>query len=436
MKPTATVLLWMSSLACAGGAHAQAAAANRVELPSLYVAATNADPRYASLQLQAEQAALRLETIRAEQKPLIVVEGRTQYQTDVPTPPPAPISGVPLFVPPKGTIDAFVRVDQPLYDATIGSRVAVEEAQLAEAQARLRATLFSLRQEVNDAFFTAALLQERTGALAASIADLQARLDETNVRVREGAALQSDAAAVEATLLRRQQEAAEIQASRRAALARLTKLTGRSFDDAVVLALPDVADLVRRTRQELATLSARPEYEQFARSRDSLARQQEALSAQERPRVSAYGRVGYGRPGLNFISESWDVYGLVGLQVQWKASTWGTPSRERELLALQQRIVTADEAAFRQGIERAIENDAANIDRLASVLPMDDRIIALREEVVRSTQVRFLEGVVTASEYLDRTTELLDVRFAQAGHRVELAQAGAKLLTTMGVEVR
>ena len=43
---------------------------------------------------------------------------------------------------------------------------------------------------------------------------------------------------------------------------------------------------------------------------------------------------------------------------------------------------------------------------------------------------------MTASEYLDRSTELLQARFARAGHRVELAQASARLLTTLGLEVR
>jgi hypothetical protein len=43
---------------------------------------------------------------------------------------------------------------------------------------------------------------------------------------------------------------------------------------------------------------------------------------------------------------------------------------------------------------------------------------------------------VTASEYLDRNAELLQARFAQAGHRVELAQASARFLTTLGLEVR
>jgi outer membrane protein TolC len=56
--------------------------------------------------------------------------------------------------------------------------------------------------------------------------------------------------------------------------------------------------------------------------------------------------------------------------------------------------------------------------------------------VARSTQIRLQEGVVTASEYLDRQAELLQARFARAGHEVELAQASARLLTTLGLEVQ
>ena len=50
--------------------------------------------------------------------------------------------------------------------------------------------------------------------------------------------------------------------------------------------------------------------------------------------------------------------------------------------------------------------------------------------------MRFQEGVVTASEYLDRNTEWLAAQFARGRHRVELAQARARLLTTLGLEVR
>ena len=45
------------------------------------------------------------------------------------------------------------------------------------------------------------------------------------------------------------------------------------------------------------------------------------------------------------------------------------------------------------------------------------------------------EGVVTAAESVDRDSDVLSARLARIQHRVQLAQARANLLTTLGVEV-
>ena len=407
-----------------------------LRLGALHEAAHDADPRLGALQLQAAQTELRLRNIESDRLPSVGVDATAQYQSDVARPPALVPGGEPLFSARKDTLDASLRIEQRLFDPTIQPRLAAERAQLAEAQARVRAALFGLRQEVNEAFFTATLLQERSGTLAATIADLETRLREVTARVREGTALESDAAAVEATLLERRQDEGEIRAGRRAALARLSRLTGGPIADTDVLEIPQLAAYVAQARPAAGEARGRPELEQFARTRERLARQQEVVRAQERPRVSAFGRVGYGRPGLNFISNEFDTYGLAGVHVQWKAWTWSAPNRERAALALQQQIVAADESAFARTIGRATEVDLAVIDRLDNTLALDERIIALREQIDRSTQLRFREGVVTAAEYLDRSTELLDARFARAGHRVELAQASARFLTTLGLEVR
>jgi outer membrane protein TolC len=139
---------------------------------------------------------------------------------------------------------------------------------------------------------------------------------------------------------------------------------------------------------------------------------------------------------LNFVASDFESYALAGVRLQWNAWTWGSSGREREALAIQQRVVAADEEAFARSLTTSIEGDEAAIDRLQRSLVSDERIVTLREQVERSTQLRLQEGVVTASEYLDRTAELLQARFARAGHQVELAQAGARLLTTLGLEVR
>jgi outer membrane protein TolC len=402
----------------------------------LQQAAIDTDPRSRELQMFMQQTDLRLRNIGAQRLPTLTIDGQAQYQSDV-AHLATSLPGVSaLFLPPKDTFDSGIRLDQRLFDTTISVQSALERAQLAENQARVRSTLFALRQQVNDAFFAAATLQARAGALAATIEDLNARLRERNARVQQGTALAADAAAVEATLLERQQDLDDLQASRRGALDRLATLTGQRLADTDMLVLPDLVAAVAQARQSQSTLRARPEYEQFARTRGRLARQQELTAAQERPRLSTYARVGYGKPGLNYAQSEFEAYALGGLRLQWNAWTWGSGAREREALAIQQQVVAADEAAFARSVTTAIDGDETAIDRVQRALAIDERIVTLREQVDRATQLRLQEGVVTASEYLDRNAELLQARFARAGHEVELAQVSAHLLTTLGLEVR
>ncbi|HEU4642793.1 MAG TPA: TolC family protein [Gemmatimonadaceae bacterium] len=416
-----------------------AAPADTLHLGALEDAAVRADPRSGQLALQAEQSALRLRTLAAERLPALSVEGQAQHQSDVVRVPILLPNGERVPSPPYDTYDAHVGAQESLFDPTRAPRRAVEHARLAEEQAGVRATLHDVRLEVEENFFTAALLQSRASELAASGAALEARLAEARTRVREGAALPSDSATIAAALLQRRQSEAEARADRGAALARLTELTGRAISDRDSLALPNLDSVVARARESIGTPDAfhgRPELDEFAAARERLARQAAVADAGAMPRVSAFARAGYGRPGLNLLGSGFDSYWLAGVQVRWTPWSWGTTSRERQELELQQRIVQAGEAAFTAGLRRAIAGDLATIDRLHGTLATDDQVIALRERVERETGARLREGVATGADYVDRSTELLSARLTRDAHRVELARAQAHLLTTLGVEVR
>ncbi|HEX2835559.1 MAG TPA: TolC family protein [Thermoanaerobaculia bacterium] len=411
-------------------------AQERIDLKSAFALAAAADPRVAQLQLEAEQTELRLQTIENERRrPSLTVEGQAQYQSQV--------VEIPFNVPgraapkaPKDTLDGYVRFEQPLLDPTREARIAAERARLAEAQQRVRVASYGLRQEVNDAFFAAALLQEKEAQLATVLTDLEARLGETRVRVQERTALPGDAAAIEATLLQRREELAELRANRRGALARLSELTGQTLtlDDALVL--PELASTFARAKGDVATLRERPEFAQFARGRERLEAQKATIAANEKPFVSAYGRAGIGKPGYNFLDNEFNPYFIAGVRVQWKPWDWGARERERRAIELQQESLDADEAALARAFERAIQNDLAAVERLTGIHETDDRIVALRELIEHETAVRFDEQVVTAAEYVDKQTDVLEARLLRATHRVELAQAQARILTILGVEIQ
>ena len=407
-----------------------------LQLGALQREARDADSRRREIELLSQQTDLRLRSIDVERLPSVSALGQSQYASDAATAPFNTPSGQPAFAAPRLTYDASLRVDQRLYDAAIQPRRDLARADLAESQARVRTALFALRHEVNDAFFSAALLQEQLGALTATLDALEARLREMTTRVRDGAALPGEADAIEATLLQQRQQVDALRSGRGAALARLAILTGRSIDQDAATALPELTARVSQARETMLRDRARPEYEQFDRARDRAARQQALATAADRPQVSAFGRGGYGRPGLNFASDRPEAYALAAVQLQWKAWTWGTAGLERDVLALQQTIVSAEESAFTSTLRRATAADLAAIDHLEASLSTDDRIVALRESIDRTARVRLSEGVITASEYLDRRTEWLTATFERSRHRVELAQARARLLTTLGLEVQ
>jgi outer membrane protein TolC len=427
----ATLVMQASMLA---GAQAPPAPhRDTLRLGELHNAAVNIDPRQRQLALQRQATTLRLRNIATDRLPSVSGEGYGQYQSVV--------VALPFQVPntifpgiPHDTYDAHLIAQQRLYDPSLRPRSDVERANLAVAEARVRTNVYGLRGEVNDAFFSAALAEARANELTTVISDLEAQLRVAQARVREGTALPSESATIQAELLRRRQDRDDLAATRAASLVVLSALTGRDIGLNDSLALPDLATAVAAARSSLPR--ARPEYEQFARTRQQLAAQERTIAAQTRPRVAAYGRFGYGKPGLNFLATDFNSYWLAGVQVQWAPWNWRNSDRDRELLELQQQIVTSDEDAFTAANQRAVDRQLADIDRLTATLRTDDTIIALRERIERETQHRYTEAVVTASEYVDRTNDVLAARLTRVGHEIELAQARARYLTTIGLEPR
>jgi outer membrane protein TolC len=434
MNGRAIGLALVMHVAAFGTAAAQAAERrDTLRLAELQDAAARVDPRERELTLQRRATALRLRTIGTDRFPALTGEGYGQYQSVV-VALPFQLPNVPFSGLPHDTYDAHLLAQQRLVDPSLGPRADAERANLAVNEARVRTNIYALHNDVNDAFFSAALAEARANELTTVITDLEAQLRVAQARVREGTALPSESATIQAELMQRRQDRDDLATTRRASLAILSSLTGRQIDANDTILLPDLAPAVASASASIPR--ARPEYTEFARAREQLAAQERVVAAQARPQVSAYGRLGYGKPGLNFLSTDFNSYWIAGVHVQWAPWTWGSNARDREVLEVQQQIVASDEEAFTSATQRAVERQLAEIDRLTAALRTDDSIIALRERIERETQHRYTEAVVTAAEYVDRRNDVLAARLTRVSHEVELAQARARYLTTVGVEPR
>jgi outer membrane protein TolC len=186
-------------------------------------------------------------------------------------------------------------------------------------------------------------------------------------------------------------------------------------------------------RAALGALRRRPEFERLRRSRLRLDREVEATSVENRPRVFAFGQAGVGLPGLDQFRRSSDAFWQAGLRLEWRPWTWRSAGRRAAALRLEQEVVLSEEAALGRRLARAVATDLEDIGRLKAALLDDERIVALRVEVERQARAQFDEGAITTPDYVEARSDVLEARLELERHRVELAQARSRYLTTLGI---
>lgn len=419
--------------------------ADTLQLAELQAEAARLDPRSRALALQERASGARLEAIGAGWLPRLELEGQGSYQTEVPSvrlgstgalPP-----GLEIPVPPKDRYEAALEVDQLLYD---GGRIArqrsIERARLAERRAATRTSLHDLRAELDAAFFTALLEQERREQLALLVAELEARRRLVSGRVDAGALVPAELAAVEAELVGAGQQLDEAETARRSALRRLGALTGREIGEASVLEVPELeraealADSggAAPADDSLPPWASRPEWQRQKSLEERLRSEAALADAGDAPRASAFVRGAYGRPGLDFFDDEFSAYATAGVRVTWSLFDGGSSGSEAAALRLEAEAAAAERAALGEALRRRVEAIRSEVGHLRRALESDDRLVELRDERARTALRQLEEGVLLPADYVERRTELFEARLRRSTHRVRLAAARAELLRVLG----
>ncbi|MEA3244916.1 MAG: TolC family protein [Gemmatimonadota bacterium] len=407
-------------------------------LADLQRAAVARDARAAQRDLLRDATTLQVRSIRDGLRPQFTVSASNSHASDV-TYLSLKVPGVSVPIPPRDRWSGAMDVSQVLYDGGgTGRREAVETARLAENLSGVDAALQPLRTEVTNTFFAAVLLQSNERVLASAVAQLESVLAETRERVRAGAALGRDSATVRAEWRNAQARLAEVRASRQAALTNLRRLTGVAIADSAALPLPDWSAQLGAIDSAggPAALRARPEFSQLELARERLGRERDLAGVENRPKVMAFAEGGYGRPGLNQFKADPAGFWQAGVKVEWRPFTWGSAARNGEIATLQQQVLATQERALAEQFARAVQGDLDNRARLRAQLATDDEVIALRQEALDQGEAQRREGVITAAEAVGLRSDLTTARLAREQHRVELAQAEANIVTTLGLTPR
>ncbi len=401
---------------------------NPVTLDSCYTWALDHNPLGQSLALQEQATRIELEKLDAGRLPDIYLNGSAQFQSEnvkVPfeIPGEEPVE-LPLFV-----AQAAVDVNYDLYDGGItAAQRQVSEASLLAEKQEVATSLDRLKARINDLYF--ALLLRRSGieVMEASIRSLESRREAIQVAVAQGAALPSESAQLEAEILRLQARMDDERAGIRSAAAQLSHLTGRPIDPDATLSLPEPGPLPPEGALQ------RKELEKFNLQKQEVLAREALISAGRRPRVSLFGRGGFGYPNpLNFFDEKVSPFGLVGLRFRWNLFNWNQSDLERQLLSIRQSQIDLQRELFEFDIQTREQAFRENIASLEQQLETDRRLVELETGILAQKALQLEQGVTTSAAYIEQESRLATARLQEQTHRLQWIKARVDYETEKGL---
>ena len=365
--------------------------------------------------------------------PQLSLAAQATWQTEVPSFPNALAGmlaqqGIDMPGMNKDQYKAALELNQTLWDG--GKSEADKRIARAEAAEQARSAdvdLYALQGRVDNLFFGILLLDERIAQTRLTLDLLRSNLEKVRALQRNGAAMQSDADAVEAELLTVNQQLTQVTASRDSYRRMLEIFTGRPLDGER-LERPDASE--PRSME-----SSRPELALFDATADKLTAQERLVKAATRPRFGLFAQGYYGYPGMDYfqsmMSPDWSWNAMAGVKMSWNFGAYYTRKNSLAKLRTAKEQVEVQREIFLFNTRLQTAEESGDIARLRKVLADDDRIVALRRSVREAAESKLRNGVIDTDDLLRKITDEAAAATARSAREIELLKTIYELKHTI-----
>ena len=347
--------------------------------------------------------------------PVFSVNGQATYQSAV-TNFPFHIPGLTIPQFSKDQYKIYAEGDQVIYDGgAIKNQKQTAEANEVVQQQTLEVQLYELYDRINQLFFGALLEEEQLKQNDLLQQDLQNGIDKAKAQVANGVAYRSSVDELSAQLLQTQQSRIDLIATKKAYLDMLGLFIDANLDDNTILEKP--------ASPVLADSITRPELLAFDSQKKIYDLQDRLLKDQLRPKVSFFVQGGYGRPGLNFLSNSFEGYYLGGLRLNWNFGSLYTQKNQQHLLDINKNSLDIQKETFLFNTKISQLQQNENVQKYDSLIDKDDAIVELRASVKKAAYAQLENGVLSAHDYITQVNAEDQARQTKILHEMQLLQA-------------
>lgn len=358
------------------------------------------------------QVKLDMEVLEKGRLPQLDVNAQATYQSDV-TSLPLQLPTVTVEPPNKDQYRATLDVNQLIYNGgLIDATSKVKEATSKVNQQQVDVNLYGLKSQVTSMYLSVLLLQENQALLNAKEEQLKARVEEVKAGVQYGALLISSEQVLLAELLKIKQQLAELNHNKSALIQRLSLLIGKEVSQ--------TANLVRPEIFIVKTGFNRPELLLFDLQKEQIDFSSKLISKSNLPKINAFVQGGYGNPGLNMLENSFNTFYMTGIKLNWNVFDWNKTKTEKKSLEINKDIVNTQRETFELNNNMELVNLQSEIDKIEALIAMDNEIIVLREDILKTAESQLQNGVITSSAYITEFTNLYEAKNQLNLHETQL----------------
>lgn len=300
-----------------------------------------------------------------------------------------------------------------------------EKTAIAAEKQAVKVDLYGLRQRINDLYFHILLLQKQQDILELKKYSLRDRILELEHAVEAGVVLPENLKEMRAAMLSVKQQIIEKEADRKAARQILAELIGEE--------IPELAEfLIPAPDFEPTQDFARPELEYLNLQIQSLDARKSVVRKNRMPQLAAFSQLGYGRPGLNMLSDEFESFAIVGVRMSWKPWDWNRCEKQARQIGLQAARIQNQKQSLLKNWEQAALKEIENIEKFTTLLKSDEEIVSLRNDIAKSSESKLKNGQITSADYVENLNLKIQAEMNMELHQLLKAKAIVNYLTIKG----
>lgn len=341
--------------------------------------------------------------------------------------PTASLPGVPAEEPDKVQGIALVQLNQTLWDggATKSGRE-ITKASAAAEKAYVDVQLYSIRDRVTQIYFGILLVDEQLKVLDLSEKNLKLNHDRLRLSNENGLGYRVEVDEVEAELLKVDQRRIEFKFTRAAYLDMLSHFVGKPLAPDAVFQRPEVNE------QILTGTNNRPEMIWY-NNRTRLVETQAGFDKVSlMPKVGILGAGIFVSPGLQFATSKVTNLAIVGISASWNTAGLYRNNNNKQLSEIQLARISAERSTFEFNQSLETKQYSADVAKQRAILQNDEKIVELKTRIYQSQQLKFDNGLCSASDLIHALNNEQDALSNQRLHEIQLLKSLYAYKTSLG----